>query len=311
MYQKLSDAENLQYILIIENQGGVPCFSKGLTAITIDESLVSGFLTAISSFGQEMGAKMTEKESKTGLEELSYGQFKIVVHEGKYVNVALVLIKRPSKTLKLKQQQFTEVFEDRFKDEVIQFTGRVLSDLSVTPLIEEVFEIDLLYPHQAIERKIIDYTSDLSKKDLKKRILTVAQEDEFELNFYLRDMINHLRVTRGIEEIKTFDSLENLKEDKIVFALNPRTNMLIQQLQPYLRFLTDDDKTILFAVYDGASDVMSIRKYLKKNRIELAPDTDLTIVLQKLSQRGIINADTTITQIGSAVATLLRLIPDL
>jgi hypothetical protein len=310
MYQKLSDAENLQYILIIEKEGGVPCFSKGLTAITIDESLVSGFLTAISAFGAEMGSKISEKKAKTGLEELSYGQFKIIIYEGRYVNVALVLIKRPSETLKTKLKQFIQVFEERFKEQVENFTGQVLSDLSVTPLIEEVFEIDLLYPHQAIERKIEDYSKELSKKDLKNKILRIAQEDEFELNFYLRDMINQMK-TRGFEEIKTFDSLEHLKGDKIVFALNPRTNMLIQQLQPFLRFLTDDDKKVLFAVFDGATDIISIRKYLKKNQIELSPESDLTIILQKLQQREIINADSTITQIGSAVATLLRLIPDL
>ena len=113
------------------------------------------------------------------------------------------------------------------------------------------------------------------------------------------------------EEIKTFDSLEHLKTDKIVFALNPRTNMLIQQLQPYLHFLTSDDKNILFAIADGANDIMSINKYIKKNKIQLSPDADITIILQKLSQREIINADSTITQIGSAVATILRLIPDL
>ena len=257
-----------------------------------------------------MGSKITEKEAKSGLKDLSYGQFKIIVQEGKYVNVALVLIKRPSETLRGKLKRFIKVFEEKFKDQVEHFTGQVLSDLSVTPLIEEVFEIDLLYPHQTIERKIKDYVKDLSKKDIKKRILTLAQQDEFELNFYLRDMINHMK-TLGYEEIKTFDSLEHLKSDKVVFALNPRTNMLIQQLQPYLRFLTSDDKSVLFAIFDGANDVISIRKYIKKNKIELSPNADLSIILQKLNQREIINADTTITQIGSAIATILHLIPDL
>jgi hypothetical protein len=77
LYQKLSDVENLQHLIVSIKEGGVACFSKSLADVPIDESLVSGFLSAISTFGREIGAKIQEGEG--GLEELSYQQFKIII----------------------------------------------------------------------------------------------------------------------------------------------------------------------------------------------------------------------------------------
>ncbi|MHA2344796.1 MAG: hypothetical protein ACXADW_23335 [Candidatus Hodarchaeales archaeon] len=42
LYQKLSDVENMQYLLIITKKGGVACFSKSLADVPIDGALVSG-----------------------------------------------------------------------------------------------------------------------------------------------------------------------------------------------------------------------------------------------------------------------------
>ncbi|MGV9198930.1 MAG: Ig-like domain-containing protein, partial [Promethearchaeia archaeon] len=72
LYQKLEDVENIQYLLIITKYGGVPVFSKSLADVPIDESLVSGFLSAISSFGAEIGSKMKKEKTTGGLEEASY-----------------------------------------------------------------------------------------------------------------------------------------------------------------------------------------------------------------------------------------------
>ncbi|MHA1509265.1 MAG: hypothetical protein ACTSO6_11240, partial [Promethearchaeota archaeon] len=117
LYQKLSDVENMQYVLILTKDGGVPCYSKSLADVPIDESLISGFLSAISTFGQEIGAKI--QGGAGGLEELSYRQFKIIINEGKYVKTALLLLKRPSDVLKEKLRTFNGSFEEVYRDRLI------------------------------------------------------------------------------------------------------------------------------------------------------------------------------------------------
>jgi hypothetical protein len=305
LYQKLSDVENVQYILIL-TEHGVPCYSKSLADVPIDETLISGFLSAITSFGKEIGTKITTAEG--GLEELSYRQFKIIVNEGDHSRVALLLLKRPSQTLKDKLKKFNTTFEQIYGERLKNFDGQVFEDAPVTKLIEEIFEADLLYPHQIIDSKVNPYLKSSNATSLDKKILIIARSEDFESSFYLRDLINHLKTT-GIEEIKSFESIQKLKSDKVVFAINVRTNYLIAEFKKYIKFMEKDDREVLFAIFDGQRDIMNITKYLKKRDLTLK--TDINIVLEKLKRLHMINDSLHVTEEGSAVATLLKLIPDL
>ena len=274
--------------------------------VPIDESLISGFLSAISTFGAEIGSKI--QDAKGGLEELSYRQFKIIVNEGKIARTALLLLKRPSETLRTKLKRFNDAFEKEFGRFLEKFSGKVLEDMKVTPLIEEIFEADLLYPHQVVDQKAKDYLKQSSKKELTRKILITARSEDFESSFYLRDMINHLK-TKGIEEIESFESLQKLKSKKVVFAINPRTNYLIEQFQPIIKALDEDDRSILFAVFEGANNEMAIRKYLKKKHMDISKE--ISDALTKLRELNLIDESINCTEIGNGLATLLNLIPDL
>ncbi|MFX1425091.1 MAG: hypothetical protein ACFFBE_01465 [Promethearchaeota archaeon] len=306
MYQRLSDVENIQYCLILTKDGGVPVFTKSLAEVPIDGALISGFLSAISSFGREIGVKMQKIDG--GLEELSYRQFKIILNEGAYVRVALLLLKRAQESLKEKLRKFNNFFEETYEERLKDFTGEVFDEVQVTKLMEKVFEADLLYPHQLIQNRAISYLNGLSRKDVSKKVIIIAQGEEFESTFYLRDMINHLK-TKGIEEVKSFQSLQKLKEDKIVFALNPRTNYLIEQFQSYIKSMDDDDRNVLFAIFDGNNGETQINKYFKKRHIELSKE--LNLILEKLRNLQVIDDLNKINDTGNIVATLLKLIPDL
>ncbi|MFW9784114.1 MAG: Ig-like domain-containing protein, partial [Candidatus Heimdallarchaeota archaeon] len=306
MYQRLSDIENIQYCLILTKDGGVPVFSKSLAEVPIDGTLVSGFLSAISSFGMEIGSKMQKIDG--GLEELSYRQFKIILNEGNYVRVALLLLRRPQESLKEKLRKFNVLFENTFEERLINFTGEVFDEVQVTKLMELIFEADLLYPHQLIQNRALDYMNGLSRKDVSKKIIVIAQSVEFESMFYLRDMINHLK-TKGIEEVKSFESLQKLKEDKVVFAINPRTNYLIEQFQGYIKSMDKEDRNVLFAIFDGNIIESQITKFLKKRNVKLSKDLDQ--ILEKLRDLKVIDESNEINDTGNVVATLLKLIPDL
>lgn len=306
MYQRLSDIENIQYILVL-NKGGIPMFSKSLAEVPIDESLVSGFLSAISSFGAEISTKM--KKGEGGLEELSYQQFKIILDEGKYVRVALLLLRRPSDTLKARLKMFTQAFEKEFGENVANFKGEVMQDMIVTPVIERVFEADLLYPHRVIDTKVKPYTKDLPKKSVTKKVLKVATGNEFDSIFYVRELINNLKTSMGVEEINSFDSIQKLKTDQVVFAINPRTNYIIDQLRPFIKAMTPDDKYTLFAINENNTDGMSIQKYFNKNKY--VATTDLSTTLMRLKSMKVIDENNNINSTGAAIVTLLRLIPDL
>jgi len=175
-------------------------------------------------------------------------------------------------------------------------------------MIEKVFEADLLYPHQVVESKVGNYLKTSTTTKMDKKVVIIVQGEEFESNFYLRDLINHLK-TKGIEEIKSFETIQKLKLDKVVFAINPRTNYLIVEFQKYIKHMDADDKNVLYAIFDGQNDWMKISKYMNKKNIEMSKNIDQT--LEKLRKLHLIDDSNQISETGSAIATILKLIPDL
>jgi hypothetical protein len=100
-----------------------------------------------------------------------------------------------------------------------------------------------------------------------------------------------------------------LKTSNVVFAINPRTNYLIEEFRKYIKHMNVDDKNVLFAIFDGSNDTMRIRKYLNKRGITVSESIEN--ILKKIKRLNLINEFNQITDTGSAVATILKLIPDL
>jgi hypothetical protein len=184
----------------------------------------------------------------------------------------------------------------------------MLDETLITRLVEEVFEADLLYPHQVVETKAGEYLKSPTPSKLDKKLMIIVRSEEFESNFYLRDLINHLK-TKGIEEIKSFDTIQKLKLDKVVFTINPRTNYLIVEFQKYIKHMDSDDKNVLYAIFDGQNDWMKISKYFNNKNIKISKKIDES--LKKLKRLHLIDESNQISETGSAVATILKLIPDL
>jgi hypothetical protein len=66
---------------------------------------------------------------------------------------------------------------------------------------------------------------------------------------------------------------------------------------------------VLYAIFDGQNDWMKISKYLNKRNIEMSKKIDKT--LEKLRKLHLIDDLNQISETGSAIATILKLIPDL
>lgn len=304
MYQKLSDAENIQYFLILTKHG-VPTFSISMTDVPIDDGLISGFLSAISSFGTEIGKKM--KKGEGFLEELSYQQFKIILSEGKHVRCAILLLKKASDNLKDKLRHFNIKFEEKFKDKLERYSGEMFKEIEVLPLIEVVFEVDLLYPNYLIENRAKKYANNLNKSDIRSIVLDIIIREQLEHSFYVPEMIATLK-TMGIDEIQSFEALEHIKNDHICFAINPRTSYLLEKVEPIIKKLDLDDKHILFAIYEGNQTQSEIIKFLKNKSIKI--EKNLNRCLDNLISLNLITLLNTMTDNGELIITLLKLMPE-
>lgn len=109
----------VRYLLVIEKRSGLTIFSKKFGQFDMDTDLVSGFLTAIQSFGSELSQK------ETAMRKLSYQDFEIELEEGDYVRTALVMQGKVTKYLVKNLFDYVKEFEKKFPDRFSPFDGNI------------------------------------------------------------------------------------------------------------------------------------------------------------------------------------------
>jgi hypothetical protein len=150
-----SDVANLNRLLVLHKESGI-CVFDPFAEESQDATLVAGFLQAISTFGHDLGDSpglADESDDARTLRELQYEGFRILINDGKFVRVALVLSGTPSDQLRSRLETFTNVFEKRYKADFQHWEGRVDQFNSASDLVEEVFLISLRHPHSLAPRK--------------------------------------------------------------------------------------------------------------------------------------------------------------
>jgi len=172
----LDDLLKISYIMIIHKVAGTTIYNKQFS-MELDSDLIGGFLTAISQFRSEIKPKGKSTDEK-GF-QMDYYDFKIIIHDGSYVRTALILDGPPSEQLEINQKMFTERFEARFSPLIKDFSGDIRPFKETNALVEEYFNISLMYPHQLAAHW------DVSKLEkLERAMLEVAEQMQKERNFF-------------------------------------------------------------------------------------------------------------------------------
>ena len=173
----LDDLLKISYIMIIHKIAGTTIYSKQIS-MELDSDLIGGFLTAISQFRSEIQKPVGKTTVERGF-QMDYYDFKIIIHDGSYVRVALILDGTPSEQLEINQKMFTERFEARFSPLIKDFSGDIRPFSETDAIIEEYFNISLMYPFQLATHW------DVSKLEkLERALLEVAEQMQKERNFF-------------------------------------------------------------------------------------------------------------------------------
>jgi len=177
----LLDLLKISYIMIILKDSGVSVYNKMLAAEEIQPDLISGFLHAIAQFKREIKRDALEADVSKGF-EMDYGDFKIVITDGKFARVAFVLEETPSAQLKERQTAFTWEFERKFEPHLIEFTGDLTPFNAADDLIEKYFNPSLTYPLKLGKFADVRIFGKLSA--LETALLEVAEQMQKEKKFF-------------------------------------------------------------------------------------------------------------------------------
>ncbi|MHA1696554.1 MAG: hypothetical protein ACTSUG_14925 [Candidatus Helarchaeota archaeon] len=134
---KEKSLQSLRYLLIIHKETSITIYSVNFSEQKLDADLVSGFISAISSFGMELSGGQS-----IGIRKMEYESLKIVLQQGEYINVGLILDDFPEQWLDLRLKTFVKALENQYKPYLENWSGDVRPFKTIGQLFTKIFEID-------------------------------------------------------------------------------------------------------------------------------------------------------------------------
>ena len=132
--QVFKDVKNIQALMLIQKESGMPFFTKNISEFDFEDNfLISGFIQAITIFGRQMvkGDLQDEKKSKhkesyaKNIAELDFKFFRILICD--YLSLRSVLIIREESSIRLRKQLYllTVEIDAKHGEKVSKFSGRI------------------------------------------------------------------------------------------------------------------------------------------------------------------------------------------
>ncbi|MHA1380939.1 MAG: hypothetical protein ACTSRG_21440 [Candidatus Helarchaeota archaeon] len=162
----------LRYLIVIQKFTGLTIYREKLGSdVELDPFLLSGFLSAISSFGTELSA--TKKE--TMMKKLAYEDWEINFEDGEQVRAALLLQGQGTKYLSNKLAEFIKRFELKYGNELINWNGKMSIFRSASEILTTILPGIKIYP---IKEKELEGKVSVSKIPTPEPVIEKTKKDE-------------------------------------------------------------------------------------------------------------------------------------
>jgi hypothetical protein len=210
------DAINLKHILIIFKSTGTCIFFKSFGEETIDPDLISGFLSAVQSFGKEIKAQKS-------LNELAYGDNVLLFSDGEMIRVTLVLGKGSSPFMKKNLAEFVGKFEAKNQRKLASWKGSLNAFRDSDELIDDVLNTSVILPHElSSDKNLLKKVKSSMAKDLLKMAKELVTEER---NFiFLAQLMANARevmkkdaaeIILGLNELRELQILKPIRIEKL------------------------------------------------------------------------------------------------
>ncbi|MFX1317468.1 MAG: hypothetical protein ACFE9T_16520, partial [Promethearchaeota archaeon] len=210
------DAINLEHILVLYKGTGTCVYFKSFGSEAIDPELISGFISAVSSFGKEMVAQKA-------LNEITYGDKMLLLADGEFTRVALVLSKKASIILRKHLTEFIAIFEKTYEKDLPNWRGQLNVFRNAGQIVDEILSTSIILPH-----KITYDFSDVKalKNPHSKEILKIAHSccEEAERDFFfIATLLKESSERTKKDTAEIFSGIKELRDKKILMPIEIST----------------------------------------------------------------------------------------
>ncbi|MFX1388535.1 MAG: hypothetical protein ACFE9Z_00560 [Promethearchaeota archaeon] len=210
------DAINLEHILVLYKGTGTCIYFKSFGSDQIDPELISGFISAISSFGKDL-------VSQEDLNEISYGDKMLLLSDGAHIRVALVLGKKASLILRRSLMEFINKFEKVYANELPNWRGQLNIFRDAGTLVDDVLNTSIILPHEITYEHS---TAKALKKTQSREALKIANnlmKDSERNFFFIATLLKEATDKTKRDTAEIFMGIKELRDKKILMPIEIAT----------------------------------------------------------------------------------------
>ena len=202
IWQKFLDVLCVKHILLMAKDSGLLFVNYPISGAGVDVELLTGFLQANITFSESgKNSNYTDYIKDHDFYELQYQTFNILLRNGKYVRICLVLDHRASPSLQSLVIEFLRKYEVMYKDNLIKVLESGALELDHTiEFITNFFNIKLVYPMVLTHSFPPDAMDSINNNYIQKAIIKLAKDylatKQF---FFIYNLINEVKKIVDIE----------------------------------------------------------------------------------------------------------------
>ncbi len=206
------DAINLEHILVIYKGTGTCVFFKSYGMEEIEPDLISGFLSAVSSFGKEM-------DSQEALNQIQYGDKTLLLADGQFIRVALVLDKEASIILRQHLKEFVDKFEKKYASALPDWRGQLAPFRDAGPIVDNIFHTSIILPHEVVyDITKVKVLKNPHSKDVLRIANTLIATSKRKF-FFIATLLVEATDKTGKDKAEVFMGIKELRDNNILIPI--------------------------------------------------------------------------------------------
>ncbi len=147
IFNKCMDIININYIMVSEKKSSLNVYEQVFTTQKLDPTLISGFLSAIHSFGIEL----TNTDEKTQTIKLEYKNSKVLMSEFKDFRIVIIMNELPSQKFLDSLSNLAFNLETQYSRYLENFKGNIDPFKGIENLLKKHLNISFLYPLKIVK----------------------------------------------------------------------------------------------------------------------------------------------------------------
>ena len=223
IWQKFLDVLNIKHIILMAKDSGLLTANYPISGAGVDVDLLTGFLQANITFSESgQNSNYSNQVANHQFYELQYKTFNVILRNGKYIRICLVLDHKASESLKSLIIEFLQSYEIRYKDNIIKvISSGALETDNTNDFITEFFNVKLVFPMVLSHTLMPSVLDSINNNYIQRAVIKFAKDYLATKQFFF--IYNILNEVKKIVDIESKVILYEIYQLLLMEAIIPTT----------------------------------------------------------------------------------------